>query len=185
MTTYEFSRPFPTDKLRDRQVQEKIEATQEECEALAARLEIVAIKDFRAVLDMQRVHSGATVEVKGLIDADVVQNCVVTLEPFESHIREEVEAYFVKPETIPDVTEVDVEDDRSPEPIGKDGEIDLGELAAQHLSLALDPYPRKPGAVFDAVKVSGNEEPVEASPFAVLAEFKAPSGASGKPKGKK
>lgn len=174
MTSPEFSRPFPVEKLRDRPMHEKIEATQEECEALAQRLGLVALKDLTATLDLQRVHSGAMVEVKGRFAADVVQTCVVTLEPFESHISEPVEAYFARAESIPDAAEVEVDIDRSPEAIGKDGEIDLGELAAQHLSLALDPHPRKPGAVFRAAgldaEAAGGD--AAASPFAVLAEFR-------------
>lgn len=173
MTPVEFSRPFPVDKLRDHPMVEKIEANEEECEALAKRLDVVAVKQLTAKLDLQRVHSGAMVEVKGRLDADVVQTCVVTLEPFETHVTEEVEAYFARPNTIPDATEVEVELDRSPEPISRDGEIDLGELTAQHLSLALDPHPRKPGAVFNISGVSGEEPPAKkASPFAVLADFK-------------
>lgn len=172
MTEVEFSRPFPVDKLRDHPMVEKIEANEEECEALAKRLDLVAIKNLVAKLDLQRVHSGAMVEVKGRLDADIVQTCVVSLEPFESHVSEEVEAYFARPNTIPDETEVEVDVDRSPEPISRDGEIDLGELTAQHLSLALDPHPRKPGAVFDMAKAGGDEAPKKASPFAVLADFK-------------
>lgn len=176
---YEFSRPFPSDKLRDRPMDERIEANEAECAALSTRLELVAVKSLVANMTLSRVHTGATVEVKGRLEADIVQTCVVTLEPFESRVEEEFTSYYVRPETIPDVEEVDVEDDRSPEPIGPDGEIDLGELVAQHLSLALDPYPRKPGVVFVAPPEEG-EDGEKISPFSVLQGLK-----GGKDKGKK
>ena len=51
------------------------------------------------------------------------------------------------------------------------GTIDLGEAAAEQLALALDPYPRAPGAVLEM------EEEPEAAPFAALAAF--PAGALG------
>ena len=41
-----------------------------------------------------------------------------------------------------------------PEPI-VNGAIDLGALAAEFLMLGLDPYPRKPGAVFEPVDCAG------------------------------
>ena len=42
-----------------------------------------------------------------------------------------------------------------------DGEIDLGELAAETLVLAIDPYPRKPGAVLPAICPKGRPSPVK------------------------
>ncbi len=45
--------------------------------------------------------------------------------------------------------ELDVEGAEAPEPV-PDGWIDLGELAAEQLGLAIDPYPRKPDAAVPA-----------------------------------
>ncbi len=167
----EFSRPFPVDKLRATPTFEKIEANEEECAALAARLEIVAIKSLEAKLELNRLHSGDMVEVKGSFNAEITQECVVTLEPFEDKVSEEIVAYFAAPETIPSSEELNVEDDRSPEPYGPDRTIDLGELVAQHLSLALDPYPRKPGVVFKLPKTM-QEEVAQTHPFSVLVNLK-------------
>lgn len=171
----EFSRLFPVDKLRDRPMREHIEANDEEREALAKRMEIVAINALTADVNLQRVHSGKMVEVSGSFAADVVQNCVVTLEPFETHIEEKFTAYFVRHDEVPNAEEVQIDEDRSPEAIAPNGEIDLGELTAQHLALELDPYPRKPGAVFvppEEVGVEEEKEEVKTSPFAVLADYK-------------
>jgi hypothetical protein len=54
-----------------------------------------------------------------------------------------------------------------PEPL-VDGKIDLGALATEFLILGLDPYPRKPGAVFDPPP----EERSGDGPFAGLAKLK-------------
>ena len=52
-----------------------------------------------------------------------------------------------------------------PEPVGPQG-IDLGEAVAQQLAIALDPYPRAPGAALP-------EEPRAAGgPFAALKSLK-------------
>ena len=53
-----------------------------------------------------------------------------------------------------------------PEPlIG--GVVDLGALAIEFLILGLDPYPRKPGAVFEPPQ----DHKPEAGPFAALAKL--------------
>ena len=53
-----------------------------------------------------------------------------------------------------------------PEPlIG--GVVDLGALATEFLILGLDPYPRKPGAVFEPPQ---DREP-QGGPFAALAKL--------------
>ena len=53
-----------------------------------------------------------------------------------------------------------------PDPI-VDGRIDLGALAVEFLALALDPYPRKPGAEFTPPP----EEAPPDSPFDALPEM--------------
>ena len=60
------------------------------------------------------------------------------------------------------------EEDDPPDPI-VDGKIDLGALAAEFVALALDPYPRKPGARFEPVDVEPDRERI---PFAGLARLK-------------
>jgi len=150
-------------------------ANEEELEALAKRFGIVALKHLHAKLHLVRIHSGEMAEVKGRFYATVVQDCVVTLEPFEAELDEEFTAYFARPDTIPKSEDMDIDDDHSPEPISANGEIDLGELTAQHVALAIDPHPRKPGVVFevprDAKAVEVGAKPL--NPFAVLADFRA------------
>ena len=71
-----------------------------------------------------------------------------------------------------DEGEIDLElDDDSPDQI-EDGRLDLGQYAVEQLALSLDPFPRKPGAVFEQPK-----EPGEISPFAVLKTLRPKDGA--------
>jgi uncharacterized metal-binding protein YceD (DUF177 family) len=175
LTAPEFSRVFPVDKLRDHPMSETIEANEKERAALATRLKLVALKNLEADFHLQRVPAGDTVEVTGKLRATVVQHCVVTLEAFESNVAEDFKTYFARIDPDPDDVDLPVEDERAPEPIPANGEIDLGELASQHLSLALDPYPRKPGVVFKPV-IEGEETEEKPSPFAVLANYRAEKG---------
>jgi hypothetical protein len=49
-----------------------------------------------------------------------------------------------------------------------DGKVDLGALATEFLILGLDPYPRKPGAIFQPPADAGPDE----GPFAALGALK-------------
>jgi hypothetical protein len=74
------------------------------------------------------------------------------------------------PEVAPATDAVDLQvfdTDEPPEAI-RDGVIDLGAVATEFLLLGLDPYPRKPGAVFEAPPAG---DPVS-HPFAALAALK-------------
>jgi len=109
--------------------------------------------------------------VVGRVSATVGQNCVVTLEPIDNEVEEEVDLVFM-PQPAPEASAGEGEDEEGvrdvkwgdPEPlIG--GQVDLGALATEFLILGLDPYPRKPGAVFEPAP----EGERHGGPFAALA----------------
>ncbi len=64
--------------------------------------------------------------------------------------------------------ELDLDPDADDPPDVLEGDkIDLGAYVVEDLSLAIDPFPRKPGAAFEAPDTGA-----EISPFAVLAKLK-------------
>ena len=112
--------------------------------------------------------------VTGAVHGELTQICVVSLEPFPATVDEDVDVRFA-PQTAADsgvarrteeAQTFSLADEDEPDPV-IDGKIDLGALAAEFFALGLDPYPRKPGAVFDEERT--NSEPTE-SPFAALAQ---------------
>jgi len=144
------------------------------------RLEMAEVGDLREVLSANASldvmpMSGGRFHVGGRVRARIGQTCVVTLDPILNDIDEEIDLIFAPPDQIPelsalvdDATEADVEIPDPPEPI-ENGMIDLGRLATDALYLGVDPYPRRPDAVF--------EPPVEAAdpeshPFAALKALK-------------
>ena len=102
------------------------------------------------------LKSGGRVHVTGEVRARIGQTCVVTLDPIENEIDEVIDLMFAPSEQIPSlsalVEEAAESDDEEipdpPEPI-VNGVIDLGRLATDALFLAIDPYPRRPDAVFE------------------------------------
>ncbi|MDY0873093.1 YceD family protein [Dongia rigui] len=142
-----FSRQIEAASVSPRATERQLEAGPAERTALAEVLELQAIDRLVATLHLRRLASGL-VEVTGDLESEVVQTCVITLEPVPAQIREHFRLTFGDAEPEPALSEIDIHFDDSdpPEPI-VDGKIDLGALVAEQLSLALDPYPRKEGAV--------------------------------------
>src|ERR1700722_16536932 len=141
--------------------------------ARAAMAEVAGLREIlsaSASLDVTPESRGR-VHVTGRVQARIGQTCVVTIDPIESEIDEPMDLIFAPPEQIPvlsdlvdEAAESDTEIPDPPEPI-INGAIDLGRLATDALFLAVDPYPRKPDAVFEPLIVAA--DPMD-HPFAAL-----------------
>jgi hypothetical protein len=141
----------------------ELEAPESVRVALADLAGLRTLSDFSAVFDVVPRRQG--LRVTGRVQARAGQTCVVTLEPIENSIDEHVDLLFLPGAQDP---MAEGESDAGlPEPL-VDGRIDLGAIATEFLVLGIDPYPRKPDAVFEP-PVIGTEE---AHPFAALAALK-------------
>jgi uncharacterized metal-binding protein YceD (DUF177 family) len=157
----------------------------------AAMAEIAGVREIlsaRAMFEL-KPESGGRVHVAGKLTARIGQTCVVTLDPIENDVEETIDLTFAPPEQIAHVTDRDEEMDEGDgeaahefEPI-ENGVIDLGRLASDVLYLAIDPYPRKPGAVFEPQIAAVDPED---HPFAALKALKGDQNQSpqAKPKNK-
>ena len=136
--------------------------------ALARLAGLRELARLEASFDVSRRGAGG-LHVAGVVSATVGQNCVVTLEPLVNEIRETVDLVFLppRPGDAPEPDGAPAERKwNDPEPlIG--GAVDLGAVATEFLLLGLDPYPRKPGAVFEPLQ---DRQP-DAGPFAALAKL--------------
>ncbi len=145
----EFSRPIEVERVAGTPSQFQFDADPAERAALADRFGLISLDRFRASFSLRRLRKDL-IRVKGHISASLVQACVVTLDPVPAEIAEDVELDFSESVDEPG-TEMDLDAGAAdgPEPFSG-GMIDLGEVAAEQLGLAIDPYPRKPGAAIPA-----------------------------------
>jgi uncharacterized metal-binding protein YceD (DUF177 family) len=160
----EFRRVVRLEELEDGEIHRTVEAGEEERRALASRFDLAAVNALSARVRVHRVPGGPLVRVDGRLTADVLQRCVVTLEPLPTHIEEDfVETFgpdgYRDPEGREEMDAPEVCDDNG---------IDLGELAAQLLSLSLDPYPRAPEAGAPPQPGAGDDADDRRRPFAAL-----------------
>lgn len=140
--------------------------------ALARHVGVLAVPELVARFKITPDGRGGA-EVEGNLAATVRQTCVVTLEPFDNRIAEPIAVSYSPTAAVSSVARsVEMRELDQPDPlIG--GVFDLAALAAEFLALAIDPYPRKPGAVFEPPAEGGREGE---SAFAALAKLKRPPG---------
>ncbi|MDJ0513574.1 MAG: DUF177 domain-containing protein [Methyloceanibacter sp.] len=159
----------------ERGADKSIEINEDERSAIMELLDLV---DLGAVEFVYRLREGRgqRVHLTGRLRADVVQTCVVSLEPVPAVIDVPVEAEFWPPEKIAVLHEraedpAQVGEADWPEPISGDA-IDLGPLVYETLATALDPYPKKTGAQFDWTDAKQGAETPKNNPFAALKDLK-------------
>lgn len=170
----ELSRPLSIDRISLGGVREKIVASPDERKALAKRFGLIDLPRLEATLDVDHAE-GKMFVVKGKLFADVVQECVVSLEPVPDQIAEEIDVLFAPPHLLKEDGEgglTDLGEAEPPEAI-ENGAIDLGEVVSQHLAMALNPYPRKEGVELGSYEVTakGEAEEKKNNPFAKLKEL--------------
>ncbi|MGQ3674699.1 YceD family protein [Xanthobacter sp. TB0139] len=136
---------------------------------LARYVNVLAVPSFLAQIHLEP-EGKAGFHVTGEIKATVRQTCGVTLDEFDAPLLEEIDVHFV-PEGTPRPPES--EDDETYDPPDEilNGQIDVGALATEFLALGIEPYPRKPGAVFQQPDMDATG----LSPFAALSRLKDPS----------
>jgi uncharacterized metal-binding protein YceD (DUF177 family) len=112
---------------------------------LAADLGLLALHALEMTGEIRPVGRDE-LALEATLTARADQACSVTLAPVPASINEPVRRRYVAGLTDPEGDEVEMPEDDSIEPMPD--EIDLSDIAAEALALALPLYPRAPGAEF-------------------------------------
>jgi uncharacterized metal-binding protein YceD (DUF177 family) len=169
----EFSYILALDDIPPGGLSLQLEADEAARKRLAARFGLLSLDRLVASLKVTRGASGIPIRVRGQLEASVVQECVVSLEPISSKIKELIEVEYAPAAEDAEEEVFSLDQPDPPEPLEGDT-LELGELVAQHLSIGLDPYPRKAGAKAPEWDEIGPEaaEDASAGPFAVLEQLR-------------
>lgn len=154
-----------------------LSASAAERAAIASWLGAVSVDSFEAKVRIARKGDDHYV-YEAEFAIGVTQSCVITLEPVRSTLEGEFERSFLiapkqsaRHEALqPRSRKIEVIEGEEEEPeLVAGSEIDLAAPVLEELALALDPYPKAPGATLPAT-----EEPAapRESPFAVLEKLK-------------
>ncbi len=180
-----YSSPFELASLSERGVELSLSPDAAERARSADWLGALAVPRLTATVRLARMDDDLY-RYDAEFLAEVVQACVVTLEPVPSaHVGTATRLYRLplrpsRRNKRPAEVDIEVsEDDDAPEVL-PGSVLDVAAPVLEELSLMLDPYPRAPGVKFETPK---DEPEAKESPFAVLAKLKAAP--TGKPKSRK
>jgi uncharacterized metal-binding protein YceD (DUF177 family) len=164
------SRSIEVGHLPPEGVDVEVSASPEQRTAIAAAYDLVDVKSVSATVQLRPEPRGGIV-AGGRVVADIVQTCVVSLVPVEQHIDEVFTVRFVPAESAAALraNRQDEGDEADPPDMLTGTTVDVGALAEEHFVLAIDPYPRAPGAELPA-DMKPAQEAVD-SPFAKLGEL--------------
>jgi len=175
----EIERVVDLDRMGPAGAAVEIVASEGERAALAKRFGFLALPAFSARVTVDQ-RPGAQIVVEGRLRGKILQSCVLTLDPVTQTLDDTFRIVFQR----------DLQDDRDPEsgeavlsaqadaPEPLQGNmLDIGEIVAEQLSLAADPYPRRPGTRLEDVlprprggRPGGNDR--RQHPFAGLAALR-------------
>ena len=176
----EIERIVDLDRMGNNGTAVEITASDNERAALVKRFGFLGLPAFSARVTVDR-RPGGQIVVEGRLRGRIVQACILTLDPVTQDLDEAFRIVFkqdLAEERDPESGEalVGAHTD-SPEPLAGNL-LDVGEIVAEQLSLAAEPYPRKQGVKLEDVMPKprrdgrpGRHEP-RRHPFAGLAALR-------------
>jgi uncharacterized metal-binding protein YceD (DUF177 family) len=141
----------------------KFFASDHECQALASRFKFLDVKSLSAELSISKSARDCW-DVTGQLRGHVVQACGVTGVPLCETVDFLIEERYVR--SFGNLDEVEVSADEA-EPL-ENGAINIGEMLAQSLAVAVAPWPR----ALEARETFTSGEKLPDHPFAGLAALK-------------
>lgn len=186
MVKPEWPHPVDADKIGTTPLRIKISPSPEELKRLTKRMGVSEIRDLVGELTLSRDSGRNVIFISGQVRASITQSSVISGKPVKSEIDESFEAWYADHDEAVSFAKAKQErlvregagdfpfldESEDPEPI-VDGKIDVGELAAQYLSLAINLYPRAEGESFElAADAPKADEEVYENPFAALKNWK-------------
>ncbi len=131
----------------------EVVASDSERAALAKRFGFIGLPALSARVTVDR-RAGGQIIVEGRLRGRVVQACILTLDPVTQELDEAFRIVFKQdlaeerdPESGEALLNAQLD---APEPL-QGNLLDIGEIVAEQLSLAADPYPRRPGVTLEDV----------------------------------
>ncbi len=170
MSDFPISHPYELGRLSQAGAEVVLSPNAEELQRIAEWAGVDRVDSFTAKIDLRKItHTRYAFDVD--LVADIVQSCVVTLEPVRAHLERKFSRDLLLTQAALHVAkEIDIA------PVDEDGREEIAtlryDLAApvlEELALAIDPYPRAPGVAFEPPP---DPDKAESHPFAALAGLK-------------
>lgn len=152
---------FIVDNLPKTGFELKLKATDEECKLLAPQINVEQVASFTAELLIKQWRRGG-VHIEGKFTAKLTQQCVISLDSFDTIIDEKIDQKFFASTKIPEFGEKKevemIDNDMDPPEALVDGQLNIFDYLAETLLLQLDPYPKKPDSQLESLAIDGKFE---------------------------
>jgi hypothetical protein len=170
MNEFPIAHPYLLGRLSQAGDEVMIAPGKEDLERIADWAGVDALEAFTAKIELRKLSSTRFAFDADLV-ADIVQSCVVTLEPVRTRVERRFSRdLFLTAQAHQMAKEIEIA------PLDEDGREEIAslgyDLAApvlEELALAIDPYPRAPGVAFEPPP---DPDAVELHPFAALKSLK-------------
>lgn len=132
----------------------RIVADESQLSVLANELGVESVNTARFEGKIRR-YKKAGFRMNGALNADLVQACVVTMDPVQQILSLELDRKFLPQDSktnsarYSDDGEMIIDPDADEPDDLLSGTVDLWEVLIEELNLAIDPFPRKEGAEFE------------------------------------
>jgi uncharacterized metal-binding protein YceD (DUF177 family) len=167
VSDFPFHQNFELGRLGQAGAEVTVAPSKDDLARIAQWVGVEAVEAFSAKVALKRV-SQTRFSLDAALEADIVQACVVTLEPVKGHIIHSFHRDLFLTQA-PQALEIDLA------PVDDDGREEIDNLRydlamplLEELALAIDPYPRAPGVAFEPPP---DKDPPE-HPFAALKALK-------------
>lgn len=169
----EFSNVLNVDSLGETAIRIHLDADEAACSALAERFDLASVESLFGDLIVERIKGDGLIRVSGRMRASITQRCVVTGGFVPAEIGENVDERFGLPRGTEVEVEIAIDEEDPPEPIIESG-IDLGEIISQYLGVAIEPYPKAPGAEIPQRYQAEKDDVLDTpkNPFEILTTLK-------------
>lgn len=168
----EFSRVFQLDKGSSASVGFRAKADAAELIGLAKRFDLREVKNLTVEFTITRRREAGEYDLVGSGHADIIQACVVSLKDVPSHLEFSFHTKLVEGVEQPiDEADYSFLEEETDVDYYQNNQVDLGEIAAQYLSLELNPYPRSSELEQEDEEAKNVTHEI-AGPFAVLKTLK-------------
>lgn len=156
-------------------VEVAFEATRDERNALARRFAIPEVRALTARCRVEPLGPPGVLACTGAIEAVVVQECVVSLEPVAGTHSTTFERRLTRHPGPLGISDLPIDPEAIELEALEGNQIDLGAMVAEELALALDPYPHAENAYAHLAELGSDlsigEDVQRVRPLAALARL--------------
>lgn len=171
MSDFDLSLTIAVDTVGTDPLSYTVVATDADLSSVRERFDLLEARSLSADIAVELRPSDKAVQIKGHLKANIVQRCVISLDPVPETLDEPFELLLVSEKVADawDEQEAYLDPDHPDYDALEGDEIPLGEIVAQTLSIVMDDYPRAEGVEPEAsVKGVTIGEPERTNPFAIL-----------------